>query len=643
MDDIRIKNVLYSRDANRFKYDSFVHDFFCFVEDFQLLHMELWDRFVQQFREDADYDSGWRGEYWGKMMRAASLVYSYTQNPKLYDVLQKTVKDMICTADNDGRISSYAVNHEFEGWDMWSRKYVILGMEYFLEVCTDEQLKKDIISSICKQTDYLIRKIGDEPGKIPITAASCNWRGLNSSSILEPIVRLYCISGKQEYLDFATYIVHCGGTDVFNIFEAAYEDKLYPYQYPVTKAYEMISCFEGLLEYSKITGNEKYKKAVINFADRILESDFTVIGSCGCHYEVFDHSTVRQANTTNSKIKQETCVTVTLMKFLYRVYMLTGNPKYADAFEISFYNAYLGTFNTEKAIGRSMFVDDAPDCIIEPLPFDSYSPLTVGARGNEIGGFKVMSDKHYYGCCACIGSAGMGLVPKMQVLNSVKGIVFNMFINGTIKTVSPANNELVFDMNTSYPKQGKVLITLKSDVEEQFEIHIRNPYWSKSTVVAVNGNPADIEDGYVKLKRTWKNGDTIDIEFDMRTEAIYPISYGSDTLMTEYTGSGKDEHVVPRTDTEDPMAKKHIALRRGPIMLAQENRLGYDVESPVDISINETGYVDAIETNKEIPYACIVKCDIPTTDGDYMTVTDYSSAGKLWTEENKMAVWMLTK
>ena len=26
-----------------------------------------------------------------------------------------------------------------------------------------------------------------------------------------------------------------------------------------------------------------------------------------------------------------------------------------------------------------------------------------------------------------------------------------------------------------------------------------------------------------------------------------------------------------------------------------------------------------------------------------MTVTDYASAGKLWTEESKMAVWMLTE
>ena len=273
------------------------------------------------------------------------------QNEKLYSVLSHTVNEMIKSADENGRISSYAVNHEFDAWDLWCRKYVLLGMEYFLEICTDELQKRNIINSMCKQVDYIITKIGrEEDGKKEITTATRHWRGLNSCSILEPVVRLYNLTQDKRYFDFATYIVDCGGTDIENIFELAYENNLYPYQYPVTKAYEMTSCFEGLLEYYKITGNEKYKTAILNYANKILESDFTVIGCCGCTHELFDHSTVRQANTTNGEIMQETCVTVTLMKFFYRVHLLSGESKYADAFEISFYNAYLGSFNTEQII-----------------------------------------------------------------------------------------------------------------------------------------------------------------------------------------------------------------------------------------------------------------------------------------------------
>lgn len=637
----RIKTDTFFADySNACNYQGFIDTAFRYIEDFQLIRPDLWSRFVQQFREDADYEAGWRGEYWGKMMRGACFVYSYTKNPKLYELLCQTVEEIITTADENGRISSYAVNHEFDGWDIWGRKYVLLGMQYFMEICEDEELNKKIVKSMCGQVDYIMSKIGDpEEGKLLITRCTRHWRGLNASSLLEPIVRLYSLTKEQKYLDFATYIVNCGGTDVRNIFELAYDDEFMPYQYPVTKAYEMTSCFEGLLEYYRITGDEKHKTAIINFANRILETDFTVIGCCGCTHELFDHSTVRQANTTNGVIMQETCVTVTLMKFFYQVHLLTGASKYADAFEISLYNAYLGSINTEKVIEPTIKAEH-PDWAIEPLPFDSYSPLTSGTRGNGIGGLKLMSDNHYYGCCACIGSAGIGLVPKMQLLTTKDGFALNLYIDGKASSKTPSGKDITFDIATKYPADGKIVITVNTESSEKFTLLLRNPYWSKTTTASVNGKAVDVTEGYISVEKEWANGDVIELNFDMRTEAIYPISYGSEILMNRCVWGAN--YMVPNFDKEDPIAHKHIALRRGPVMLAQDNRLGYSTDEGIEVKVNADGYVD-VEDADDIPYEYIVKANVPLKDGTFMKVTDYSSAGKLWTEESKIAVWMLTK
>ena len=79
-------------------------------------------------------------------------------------------------------------------------------------------------------------------------------------------------------------------------------------------------------------------------------------------------------------------------------------------------------------------------------------------------------------------------------------------------------------------------------------------------------------------------------------------------------------------------------------MLAQENRLGYSVDDAVSVKVNDDGFIDiAYSENKTAPYSCEFEAQIPTTDGGYFTVTDYASAGKLWTEESKMAVWFNTK
>ncbi len=634
-------DMLFSDYGNKYSFNGFMHKLIKYIEDFQLLNPVIWERFVSQFREDADFEGGWRGEYWGKTMRGAALVYSYTQNKELYDIMEKTVRDMIASADENGRISSYAVNHEFEAWDIWGRKYVLLGMQYFIEVCTDETLIGEAVQSMCAQVDYIMSKIGPkEEGKKPITSATRHWRGLNSSSLLEPVARLYSITGNKKYLDFATYIVNEGGMDVANVFDLAYENKLRLWQYPATKAYEMTSCFEGLLEYYRIVGNEKHKTALINYANAVLEDEFTIIGTSGCTHELFDHCSVRQANTTNGLKVQETCVTVTLMKFFWQLTLLTGDPKYADAFEISLYNAYIGAINTDKVIEPSIKEQFPPE-VQEPLPFDSYSPLTAGTRGNGVGGLMKLSDGHYYGCCACIGSAGFGVAAKMLLLSSDDGFAMNLYIDGRAESVSPLGNKVTFTTCTEYPKSGEVKITVSTSAPETFSLKLRNPSWSENTEVTVDGEKIPAHEGYITVNRLWEGDTVIDISLDMRTKAIYPTPYGSQVLMNEVIWGYN--YVIPTFDEEDPMAKYHIALRRGPITLAQENRLGYSVDEPVTICVDEMGYVDAkIPSEGKAPYENIVEVTIPLADGE-MTLTDYASAGKLWTEESKMAAWIKTK
>ncbi len=636
-------DALFVDYSAEYKYNGFMDEAFKFTEDRQLLDTEMWARFVHQFREeDADSNGGWRGEYWGKSMRGGAFVYSYTKNPELYRVLEKTVRDIMASGreEEGGRISSYAKWHEFCHWDIWERKYVLLGLQYFYEICKDSALRSDIIESMKIQADCIIQFIGKEQGKKRITSASHHWRGANSSSLLEPIVRLYSLTGEKKYLEFAEYIVSEGVTEVKNLFDLAFEGQMKPYQYPITKAYEITSCFEGLLEFYRITGIEKYKTAVINFADLILESDFTVIGCCGCTHELFDHSTVRQANTTNGDIMQETCVTVTLMKFFYQLHLLTGDAKYANAFEISLYNAYLGAFNTEQVIEPSIR-EEHPDLVFMPLPFDSYSPLTAGTRGNHIGGFQIMSDNYYYGCCACIGAAGIGLVPKMQLLHSKDGLTLNLYIDGNAEITLPSKNRISLKTVTEYPKGGDIKIELSMDKPEEFTLRLRNPEWSKTTKASVNGEKQEITEGYIEISREFKDGDIIELSLDMRTQAILPIPYGEQVIMNEVVWGYN--YIVPTYDKEDPIAHRHIALRRGPIMLAQENRLGYSVDDPIDIALAPDGYVDVRLAEGIAPYPAIVEAYVPLENGGKMAVTDYASAGKLWTEESKMAVWMLTE
>lgn len=583
----------------------FIDDAIRHIEAIQLTDTSLWKLFVNQYRKQDDDDGGWRGEFWGKLMRGACLSYQYTQDRELYQILESTVREFLTTQDTYGRFSTYSVDMEFTGWDMWSRRYAMLGLEYFCDICQDAQLYDAVLDALCRHADYIAEKVGPgSEGKLPITQTSTEWQAINSSSILQPFVRLYNLTKKQRYLDFAAHVIEEGGVQNGNIFELAYEGKLYPYQYPVAKAYEMMCCFEGLLEYYRITKIEKWRKAVENFVELVIASDITITGGAGCTYECFDHAAVRQANTIDRVVVQETCVTVTWIKLCFQLLCLNGSAKIADQMELSIYNALLGAVNSENSQYNG------------GLPFYSFSPLLPDIRGAAIAGIRYMENHTFYGCCAACGSAGLGLIPMTSVMAFSDGLAFHLYLNGTIETKTPQGKPVGLAVETDYPVSGKITIQVTNDTGEAFSIKFRIPAWSKTCRAFLNGEALTAESGtYLEVKRTWNANDTVSLEFDMRTQVLHALPYD-----------------------KDPKAEFHIALRRGPVVLARDARFGEDVGELVDILEDDDGCVEATPA-KEAAFPSMEAFTVRQKDGRLFHVVDYASAGKTGSRTSQMAAW----
>ena len=81
-------DVFIQEKETKYDFKGIIDESIRYIEKIQLLKPELWNRFVNQYRTEADSDGGWRGEYWGKMMRGACFTYSYTKNKELYNILR---------------------------------------------------------------------------------------------------------------------------------------------------------------------------------------------------------------------------------------------------------------------------------------------------------------------------------------------------------------------------------------------------------------------------------------------------------------------------------------------------------------------------------------------------------------------------
>ena len=142
--------------------------------------------------------------------------------------------------------------------------------------------------------------------------------------------------------------------------------------------------------------------------------------------------------------------------------------------------------------------------------------------------------------------------------------------------------------------------------------------------------------GYLRIKRKWKKGDEVSLTFDMRTFALYPIAYGEDMLINnmlfEY------DYLVPTHDIEDKLAKRHIALERGPLMLATEELPESNGCKEIDLETKEKLLVNVLTEEEDAD--SILEAEVKTSTGN-LHLKDYASAGK--DKKKEIAVWLLTK
>ena len=569
-------------------YQSFIKDLFDFIKDKQLLDVSLWKKFVDVFREKSDSDDlRWRCEYWGKMMRGASVCYQYEQSEELYKVLKDTVIDLLSTQDELGRISSYRVENEFSGWDVWGRKYILTSLLHFYEICKEDELKKRIIDGCNKHAMYIVKKIGNKEGQIKITDTSSFWLGVNSSSILEPVVNLYKITKNKELLDFAKYIIDEGGIREGNLINEVLEGKHLPYQYPEAKAYETMSFFEGVLEYALITNDNGLKEAALKFFDDVQKTEMSIIGCAGTNEECFSNTMLTQL-TKETKFMQETCVSVTYMRILTKLYLLTGDPKYMDQFMNTGLNAFLGSVNYNNQFGYEFYLKKA----VNPLPFDSYSPLYLSKRGLSTGGVNFFKDGSSYGCCACIGSISIGLIALTSLVENKNEYVLNAYYDGKY-----TNGEESINIQSDYFRTGNV--TIKSNLNKKLLLRI--PGWANKPIVEVDGNKQHENEG-----------------------TYYEIKKGTHTIKLSFNPILERHHL-----------DGHVGYTYGDLVMGFDNEDNPDIKLE-ELSDTQLSHFEIINSDKDS--LLVMNAHF---NNKQIVLKNYASLGKNWNNPNsKITAWI---
>ncbi len=464
---------------------------------------------VAPYRAKTEIGGGdWRCEYWGKWFTSLTLADAYDSTPATREKRDEATKELIATAAPDGYLGTRQPEHRLDGWDVWGCKYALLGLiaDY------DQTHNAAVLEAARRQTDVLIAELG--PGKTDIADVG-EWNGLPASSVLEPVVLVYQRTGEKKYLDFAEYIVACWSKPSkrlpagMRLVEDALAGKN-PDQMCAPKAYEMMSCFEGLCELYRSTGKHDYLEAAVKLADGVRREEETLIG-VGTSNEVWYDGANKQTGVVQKPM--ETCVTVTWMKLCYQLLRLTGDVKYAGELEKNLYNGLLGAM----------------------MPDGKWWAYFDGLMGVRVPSYVQHADVGL-SCCVVNGPRALMLTPFWAFMQSADGPVVNLYAPGTAQL-----GDVKLAISGDYPVSDHAQIRVTPAKPEEFTLTLRIPDWSEQTKLTVNGKVLPVTPGYEKIRRIWQPGDRVEMTFDLR---------------------GRVEKL-----------NGQVALQRGPVVLSLDNRL----------------------------------------------------------------------
>ena len=442
-------------------------------------------RLLEGYRKRPGRQS-WDGEHVGKWLHAATLSWVYTGDPALRQKLDYVAAELVKCQLDDGYLGTYVEKDRWTEWDVWAHKYNLIGLITYMRFTGN----LEPLPTCRRMADLLCRTFGDGPGQRDIIKAG-EHVGLAPTSVLEPMVLLYRLTGEPRYLDFCKYILRAweqpnGPKVVSTLLTVKRVDKV-----GNGKAYEMLSCLNGALEYYRTTGEPKILEACLNAWADIVRNRLYITGAAS-YGELF-HDDFDLPNVANVG---ETCVTVTWLQFNAQLLRLTGEARFAEQLEHVILNQLFGA---QRCDGSAW----------------GYYVQMEGKKP-----YSSTLDGH---CCLSSGPRGVALIPTFAVTTDANGVVVNLYDAGTAKLTLRDGTPVTLTTTTHYPGEGQIRLAVDPGEPKTFAVKLRVAAWCKSSSMRVNGQPVTVEagpDGYVAVSQKWKPGDQLELQFKLEPSVV---------------------------------------------------------------------------------------------------------------------------
>ena len=273
---------------------------------------------------------------------------------------------------------------------------------------------------------------------------------------------------------------------------------------PHKHAYSHVNAMSSAMQAWLVLGSEKHLRAAKNGFDFLRTTQSFATGGWGPDEDFREpgKGELGESLTKSHSSFETPCGSYAHFKITRYLTRVTRDSRYGDSMERVLYNCVLGALPIERD-GHGFYYSD---------------------YNND--GTKVYHPYQWH-CCTGTFSQVTADYGISSYFHDGQGIYVNLFVPSRVKW-NGAGGRVVLTQKTNYPFVPQTEIAVEPEKASAFPVYVRVPQWAGAkTRVSVNGKglAGPVEPGkFMRLERTWKKGDRIEIEFDMPTalEAVDP-------------------------------------------------------------------------------------------------------------------------
>jgi len=211
----------------------------------------------------------------------------------------------------------------------------------------------------------------------------------------------------------------------------------------------------------------------------------------------------------------ETCAGIGSVMVSWRLFLATGDVRYADLIERTFFNVVA---TSPREDGKAFFYANT---LHQRVP----GPVVTDDASSPRASSSMRAPWFDVSCCPTNVARTLAMWHTYAVTIDPGGLSIGQYASCSVRTTLQDGRAIGLDIQTDYPRSGRVRIRITRLTSGPWILRLRIPNWAEGAVVHDGDQHTVAHPGFVRLEREFAVGQEIVLDLPMEPRFTFPSPY----------------------------------------------------------------------------------------------------------------------